>query len=70
MTHIPVSDTPRSMGRPALGIKPTQVRLSEEDRERIRDLVGGSGMAAFIREAVAEKLRREERKKVRAKDMR
>lgn len=65
MTTFPVSDTPRRMGRPPLGIKPTQVRLSEDDRERIRELVGDSGMASFIREAVAEKLRREERKKAR-----
>lgn len=67
LTHFPVSDMPRRMGRPALGIKPTQVRLSEDDRERIRELVGDSGMASFIREAVSEKLRREERKAARSK---
>lgn len=67
LTEIPVSVIPRRMGRPPLGIKPTQVRLAEEDRERIRGLVGDTGMASFIREAIAEKLRREERKKARAK---
>lgn len=65
LTQIPVSVIPRSMGRPSLGVKPTQVRLSEDDRERIRALVGDTGMASFIREAIAEKLRREERKKAR-----
>ncbi|MBR1122077.1 hypothetical protein JQ628_11175 [Bradyrhizobium lablabi] len=50
------------MGRPPLGIKPTLVRLSEEVRERIRDLVGEQGMAAFIREAVERELKRRERK--------
>lgn len=58
MTEIPISDIPRRMGRPALGIKPTLVRLSDEVRERIRALVGDSGMAAFIREAVERELKR------------
>lgn len=49
------------MGRPPLGIKPTLVRLSDEVRERIRGLVGDSGMAAFIREAVERELKRRER---------
>jgi len=39
--------------------------LSEDDRERIRELVGDTGVASFIREAIVEKLRREERKKAR-----
>lgn len=55
------------MGRPSLGVKPTVVRLSEDDRGRIRELVGETGMAGFIREAVTEKLRREERKQARSK---
>lgn len=67
LTHYPVPVIPRRMGRPPLGVKSTNVRLSEDDRERIRDLVGDSGMASFIREAIAEKLRREERKKARSK---
>jgi hypothetical protein len=48
------------MGRPPLGIKPTLVRLSEEVRTRIRALVGDSGMATFIREAVERELQRRE----------
>jgi predicted DNA-binding protein len=49
------------MGRPPLGIKPTQVRLSEETRERIREIVGEQGMAAFIRDAVERELKRREK---------
>lgn len=45
-------------GRPALGVKPTQVRLSKETREQIRELVGEKGMAQFIREAVERELKR------------
>ena len=50
------------MGRPPLGNKPTQIRLPEEVRERIRELVGEKGMAAFIREAVERELKRREKK--------
>lgn len=49
------------MGRPPLGNKPTQIRLPEEVRERIRELVGEKGMAAFIREAVERELKRREK---------
>lgn len=63
MTEIPISVTPARMGRPSLGIKPTLVRLSEEVRERIRALVGDSGMAGFIREAVERELARREKEK-------
>lgn len=49
------------MGRPPLGNKPTLVRLSEEVRERIRELVGDSGMAQFIREAIERELKRREK---------
>jgi predicted DNA-binding protein len=48
------------MGRPPLGNKSTNVRISEEVKERIRELVGEKGMARFIREAVDEKLARDE----------
>jgi Arc/MetJ-type ribon-helix-helix transcriptional regulator len=48
------------MGRPPLNVKPTMVRLSEDVRARIEGLVGPNQMAAFIREAVEEKLRRDE----------
>ncbi len=49
------------MGRPALGVKPTVVRLSETVRERIAALVGASGMAGFIREAVDAELTKREK---------
>lgn len=61
MTNIPIPLISRRMGRPPLGIKPTQVRLSEEVRERIRELVGDSGMAQFIREAIERELKRREK---------
>lgn len=51
------------MGRPPLNIKPTLVRLSGDVRERIRKLVGDSGMAGFIREAIERELERRERPK-------
>jgi len=51
------------MGRPPLNAKMTAVRLSEETRERIRALVGDSGMAGFIREAVERELTRREKEK-------
>jgi hypothetical protein len=51
------------MGRPPLGNKPTQVRLSEDLRGRIRALVGESGMAQFIREAVERELKRREKRR-------
>jgi predicted DNA-binding protein len=50
------------MGRPPMQVKPTVVRLPEDVRERIRVLVGDSGMAQFIREAVERELKRRERK--------
>ena len=50
------------MGRPPLNIKPTLVRLSAADRERIRKLVGPAGMARFIREAIERELERREGK--------
>lgn len=51
------------MGRPPMQVKATVVRLPEEVRERIRDLVGDNGMAQFIREAVERELRRRERQR-------
>jgi hypothetical protein len=48
------------MGRPPLGVKPTQVRLSAELRARIEAMVGKHRMGQFLREAAeAELLRRE-----------
>ena len=61
MTNIFQEPKSRRMGRPALGNKPTLVRLSEEVRERIRALVGDSGMAGFIREAIERELKRREK---------
>jgi len=51
----------RRMGRPPLGIKSTNVRISEEVKDRIRELVGEQGMAQFIREAIEAELKRREK---------
>ena len=48
------------MGRPPLNVRATQVRLTEETRQRIEALVGPSRMAAFIREAIEAELTRRE----------
>lgn len=48
------------MGRPPLNVKETKVRLTDEQKSRIAALVGGSKMAAFIREAVDRELERRE----------
>lgn len=50
------------MGRPPMQVKATVVRLPDDTRERIRKLVGDTGMAQFIREAVERELKRRERK--------
>lgn len=42
-----------------MNVKETKVRLTNEQRQRIIALVGDQRMAAFIREAVDEKLERE-----------
>jgi hypothetical protein len=49
------------MGRPPLNVIATQVRLSAEVRQRIQALVGPHRMGVFIREAVANELRRREK---------
>lgn len=46
------------MGRPPLNVKETKVRLSDEQRTRIIDLVGKHKMAAFIRDAIDNELAR------------
>ncbi len=62
MTQYPIPDSPSKMGRPPLNVKPTQVRLPEDVRLRIENIVGKNRMAGFIREAVeAELVRREGR---------
>lgn len=65
MTGFPIAVTGVGMppGRPSLTGKPsetktTTVRLPEPTRQRIKALVGATGMADFIREAVEEKLAR------------
>lgn len=51
------------MGRPPMQVKATVVRLPEDVRQQIRELVGDSGMAKFIREAVERELKRRQRQK-------
>ena len=64
LTDFPGTHTGRPMGRPALGVKETKVRLSPEVRARIAALVGENRMAAFIREAVERELERREKAKL------
>lgn len=63
LTKFSGTDIPRRMGRPPLHVKETKVRLTDEQRRRIEALVGQSRMAAFIREAVENELKRRERQK-------
>lgn len=56
------------MGRPPMNVKETKVRLTDEQRQRIIALVGDQRMAAFIREAIDEKLEREAAKPPPAND--
>lgn len=51
------------MGRPALNVKATVVRLSEEVLARIDALCGPNKRAEFIRDAVDRELSRRERAK-------
>ncbi|WP_299804767.1 hypothetical protein [Tardiphaga sp.] len=60
MTHFTAPDSSGRMGRPPLGNKSTNVRISDEVKERIRQLVGDKGMARFIREAIEAELDRRE----------
>ncbi|SMC32310.1 hypothetical protein SAMN06297251_10116 [Fulvimarina manganoxydans] len=48
------------MGRPALDVSPTVVRLTTDQRARIEALVGKRGLAGFIRAAVEAELERRE----------
>jgi len=50
------------MGRPALGVKQTTVRLPVETVRRIEALLGPHKLAAFIREAVENELQRREQR--------
>lgn len=56
-------------GRPALHVKETKVRLTDQQRARIEALVGPNRMALFIREAIdAELLRRERQATLKAEN--
>jgi hypothetical protein len=48
------------MGRPSLNVKQTAIRLEYADLEHIDALKGPNQRAQFIREAVKEKLARED----------
>ncbi|MDW9537102.1 hypothetical protein GOB07_13630 [Sinorhizobium meliloti] len=60
LTHFPISNNPRRMGRPSLKVKPILVRLPEGVPERIDALVGKNKRAEFIRKAVEAELERRE----------
>ncbi|WP_441256056.1 hypothetical protein [Tardiphaga sp. 285_C5_N1_2] len=60
MTQFTAPDSAGRMGRPPLGNRSTNVRISEEVKDRIRELVGDKGMAQFIRDAIDEKLAKRE----------
>lgn len=63
LTKNPGTDTPARMGRPPMNVKETKVRLTDEQRKRIEALAGPNRMAEFIRQAIAEKLDRDEGQK-------
>lgn len=60
LQEAPDAGTPRRMGRPALGVRATKIRLSDDVRKRIEALVGDRGMAEFVRQAVEAHLERVE----------
>ncbi len=60
MTDLTPPINPPRMGRPPLKVKEVTVRLSERAPERIRKLVGTYGLSGYVREAVDEKLDRDE----------
>ena len=60
LTQFTAPDSSRRMGRPPLGNKSTNVRISDEVKDRIRLLVGDKGMAKFIREAIEAELEKRE----------
>lgn len=63
MTEISISDRSQPVGRPPIKrdvkTKPLLVRMSEDVHERIEKRVGKKRMAAFVRDAIVEKLDRE-----------
>jgi len=60
-TYKAVADNGRRMGRPPLGVKPTTVRLPLDTIARIEAVAGPNKVAAFIREAVENELKRQEK---------
>ncbi len=62
MSELELSDTAPRMGRPALGVKLTTVRLSEAVMARIDRLCGPNQRGRFIREAVEAELARREKR--------
>ena len=56
----------RRMGRPAMNLEETKVRLTAGAKARIITLVGDNQMATFIRHAVDEAIRRAESEKQKA----
>ncbi|WP_414832172.1 hypothetical protein [Afifella sp. YEN Y35] len=59
LTNFPGTVSRKKMGRPPLKVRETKVRLTEEQRRAIEELVGQNRMSAFIREAIdAEIIRR------------
>lgn len=55
------------MGRPAMNLTPTLVRLGDGVAARIDAIVGPKHRAEFIREAIDRELRRREREAARAR---
>lgn len=53
LTIAPNLTTPRSMGRPPLGMKEIKVQFPAEMLEKIDALVGDKHRSKFIRDAVA-----------------
>lgn len=60
MTDLDQAGTTTRMGRPPLNVKETKIRLTEEQRARIEKQAGNYGMAKWIRDAINEKLDRDE----------
>lgn len=62
LERLPAPDRHEPMGRPALGLKQTTVRLPVETVRRIEEVVGPHRLATFIREAVENELQRRDKK--------
>jgi hypothetical protein len=60
LIDFPISGSHRRMGRPPLNVRPIVIRLPVAAITRIREIVGESGLAQFVREAVENELKRRE----------